>query len=40
MAAALMRTGHVINKKKVQRLMAEMNLQVESYTRRSRKYNS
>ena len=37
MTAALRKAGHGINKKKVQRLMADMHLQVESYTRRSRK---
>ncbi len=40
MTAALRNAGHGINKKKVQRLMADMHLQVESYTRRSRKYNA
>lgn len=38
--AELRRRGYTVNKKKVQRLMKEMNLQVTSFTRKSRKYNS
>ncbi|EKB56340.1 hypothetical protein HMPREF9706_00323 [Facklamia hominis CCUG 36813] len=36
----LRRRGYKINKKKVQRLIQEMNLQVISFSRRSRKYQS
>ena len=40
MTAALKNQGFLINKKKVQRLMQKLKLQVTSYTRKSRKYNS
>lgn len=36
----LRRRGYTISKNKVQRLMQDMNLQVTSFTRKSRKYNS
>lgn len=36
----LQRRDYIISKNKVQRLMQEMNLQVTSYTRKSRRYNS
>ena len=32
--------GYIINKKKVQRIMQKLNLQVTSFTRKSRKYSS
>ena len=32
--------GHKINKKRVQRLMRVLNIKVQSYTRKSRRYNS
>ena len=32
--------GYCVNKKKVQRIMQKLGLQVTSYTRKSRKYNS
>ena len=32
--------GYTINKKKVQRIVQKLGLQVTSYTRKSRKYNS
>lgn len=38
--AKLQKAGMTINKKKVQRLMNEMNVKVTSYTRKSRKYYS
>ena len=38
--AELRNQGIIINKKKVQRLMQEMKLQVNSFTRKSRKYSS
>lgn len=38
--AELRRKGQVINKKKVQRIMQKFLLQVTSFTRKSRKYNS
>lgn len=38
--AVLRKEGTVINKKKVQRLMQKLGLQVTSYTRKSRKYSS
>ena len=40
MTAALKNQGFLINKKKIQRLMQKLKLQVTSYTRKSRKYNS
>ena len=38
--AELRQRGHLINKKKVQRLMRKLDLKVMCYTRKSRKYNS
>ncbi|MDU6784529.1 MAG: IS3 family transposase [Peptoniphilus harei] len=38
--AMLKRTGLIINKKKVQRLVQKLKLQVKSYSRKSRKYSS
>lgn len=38
--AVLKKEGMTINKKKVQRIMQNLGLQVTSYTRKSRKYNS
>ena len=38
--AMLKRTGLIINKKKVQRLIQKLKLQVKSYSRKSRKYSS
>ena len=38
--AVLRREGRTINKKKVQRIMQKLGLQVTSYTRKSRKYSS
>lgn len=40
MTAALKNQGFLINKKKIQRLMQKLKLQVTSYTRKRRKYNS
>ncbi len=40
MLAVLHKQGYRINKKKVQRIMQKLGLQVTSYTRKSRKYNS
>lgn len=40
MQGALMRAGFRTNKKKVQRIMQKLNLQVASFTRKSRKYSS
>lgn len=37
---ALRKSGHHINKKKVQRLVQKLGLQVTSFTRKNRKYNS
>jgi putative transposase len=36
----LRQAGHIVNKKKVQRLVQKLGLQVTSFTRKSRKYNS
>lgn len=36
----LLKIGYTINKKKVQRLVQKLGLQVKSFTRKSRKYNS
>ena len=36
---ALRKQGILINKKKVQRIMQKLNLQVTSFTRKSRKYS-
>lgn len=36
----LKRSGLIINKKKVQRLVQKLKLQVKSYSRKSRKYSS
>ena len=38
--AILKRSGLIINKKKVQRLVRKLKLQVKSYSRKSRKYSS
>lgn len=38
--AMLKKEGIIINKKKVQRIMQKLGLQVTSYTRKSRRYNS
>ena len=40
MSGELRNQGCVVNKKKVQRLMQKLNLQVTSFTRKSRKYSS
>ena len=40
MCGELRNQGHVVNKKKVQRIMQKYNLQVMSFTRKSRKYSS
>ena len=40
MQAVLRKQGMIINKKKVQRIMQKFGLQVTSYTRKSRRYNS
>ena len=40
MTTALKNQGFLINKEKIQRLMQKLKLQVTSYTRKSRKYNS
>ena len=40
MVGELRNQGYIINKKKVQRIMQKLNLQVSSFTRKSRKYNS
>ncbi|HHR2621748.1 TPA: IS3 family transposase, partial [Listeria monocytogenes] len=40
MTQELKRRGFQVNKKKVQRLIQKVGLQVRSFTRKSRKYNS
>ena len=40
MQAILRKEGINVNKKKVQRIMQKLGLQVTSYTRKSRRYNS
>ena len=40
MLGELRKQGYLVNKKRVQRIMQERSLQVTSYTRKSRKYNS
>ena len=40
MQAVLRKEGINVNKKKVQRIMQKLRLQVTSYTRKSRRYNS
>lgn len=40
MSAELRNQGYPVNKKKVQKLMQKLNLQVTSFTRKSRKYSS
>lgn len=40
MGAELRNQGYIVNKKKVQKLMQKLKLQVTSYTRKSRKYSS
>ena len=39
MCGALRNLGYIINKKKVQRIIQKLGLQVTSFTRKSRKYN-
>lgn len=39
MCGALRNLGHMINKKKVQRIIQKLGLQITSFTRKSRKYN-
>lgn len=38
--AVLQKLGYIVNKKKVQRIMQKYKIQVTSFTRKSRKYNS
>lgn len=38
--AVLRKQGYTVNKKKVQRIMQKLRLQVTSFTRKSRRYNS
>jgi transposase InsO family protein len=40
MHATLYKQGYIVNKKKVQRIMQKLGVQVTSYTRKSRRYNS
>ena len=40
MLGELRNQGYVVNKKKVQRIMQKLGLQVTSFTRKSRKYSS
>lgn len=40
MYGELRKQGYVVNKKRVQRIMQKLNLQVTSFTRKSRKYSS
>jgi len=40
MCGALKKEGYLVNKKRVQRIMQKLNLQVTSFTRKSRKYSS
>lgn len=40
MLGALRKQGYLVNKKRVQRIMQKLSLQVTSFTRKSRKYNS
>ena len=40
MQGELRNRGYVVNKKKVQRIMKKLGLQVTSFTRKSRKYRS
>ena len=40
MLGELCKQGYIVNKKKVQRLMQKLNLQVTSFTRKSRQYHS
>ncbi len=40
MQAILRKLGYIVNKKKVQRIMQKYGIQVTSFTRKSRKYNS
>ena len=40
MCGELRNQGYIVNKKKVQRIMQKYNLQVMSFTRKSRKYSS
>ena len=38
--AELRRQGYLVNKKRVQRIMQKLSIQVTSFTRKSRKYSS
>lgn len=40
MLGELCKQGHLVNKKRVQRIMQKLSLQVSSFTRKSRKYSS
>lgn len=40
MSAKLRKQGYLVNKKKIQKLMQKLNLQVTSFTRKLRKYSS
>ena len=40
MVGELRNQGYLVNKKKVQRIMQKLELQVTSFTRKSRKYSS
>ncbi len=40
MCGALRKQGYLVNKKRVQRIMQKLNLQVTSFTKKSRKYSS
>ena len=40
MYGELRNQGYIVNKKKVQRIMQKLGIQVTSYTRKSRRYNS
>ena len=40
MLGELRKEGYVVNKKKVQRIMKKLGLQVTSFTRKSRRYSS
>jgi transposase InsO family protein len=40
MLSELRKQGHIVNKKRVQRIMQKLSLQVTSFTRKSRKYSS
>ncbi|SHM65434.1 HTH-like domain-containing protein, partial [Anaerosporobacter mobilis DSM 15930] len=40
MLGELRKEGYLVNKKRVQRIMQKLSLQVTSFTRKSRKYSS